>query len=459
MLKSIGFEEFWHQRLVIVFRKTESWSKHFFTYDKEQVKRIVAKPARWRSLLCSKRKNLEAHTKYKEGNAVADNKNIQQKDHLILPYSTLRRFEDEKHEIAVLNLNSFDNVKVEKRRPKSYHTGANYYIPVYDAEVKERERLIGILYTKLTKAIDEIEAGNAPSERLDRVELNQQIIDLATIEFHRLAIVDDEILQQYREQQQKRNDEEDLALFKSGIITKQRIEYSTSFRDKAKDLELFRLYAQNILGTKNGAFISLYESFNSMVLYAPKSADYSFWLPPFHFIGNECFLIFVISPRIAVALYPADAIKEMEKNVVYSPFFEVDEQRMNTINSRTFEEIGAMPDGFKELIGSQKDMGELRAFIEQVNKWTSKEENVLKIRGTDGFLKNENIVFRTAIVLYLIYANGSRLDLIIEPDVFETSYFRSNQETIVRWFLKYGFNLRVEMLGKQSGKELLINNI
>ncbi len=375
---------------------------------------------------------------------VADNIIIQKKDHLILPYSTLRRFEDEKHEIAVLDLNSFDDVKVEQRRPKSYHTKANYFIPEYDSEVKERERLIGIIYTKIRKAIDEIEAGYAPSERLNRDELRQQIIDLATIEFHRLAIVDDGKLQQYREQQQKRNDEEDLRLFKSGTMTKERIAYSTNFRDRAKALESFRSYAQNILGTENEVFIKLYKSFDSIVLYVPKSADYGFWLPPFHFIGNECFLIFIISPRIALAVYPVDAMKEMEKKVVYSPFFEVDKQRMDTINSRSFEEIGAMPDGFKELIGTQKDMEELRAFIEQVNKWTSKEGNALKFNGTVGFLNNENIVFRTAIMQYLMYANGSTLDLIIEPDVFETRYFRSNKATIDSWFLKYGFNLRVE---------------
>ena len=73
---------------------------------------------------------------------------MKQDDHLILPYSTLKRFVNDKYEISVLDLNDFSNVTVQQKRPKSYHTETNYYNPQYDDEVKKRERLIGILHSK-----------------------------------------------------------------------------------------------------------------------------------------------------------------------------------------------------------------------------------------------------------------------------------------------------------------------
>ena len=115
---------------------------------------------------------------------------IQQGDHLILPYSTLMGFVDKKMEISVLDLNDFNNISVERGRPNSYHKEINYYNPEYDAIVKKRERLIGILFTKLSKVIDEIERGVALSKSFNRDKLKNQIIDIITVEYHRLVIVD-----------------------------------------------------------------------------------------------------------------------------------------------------------------------------------------------------------------------------------------------------------------------------
>ena len=381
------------------------------------------------------------------------NKNIiKQGDHLILPYSTLKRFVDDKNEISVLDLSNFNNVIVKRMRPKSYHVKKNYYNPEYDDEVKKMERLIGILHTKVSKAIGEIERGFVPSEQFDRDELKTQIIDLATIEFHRLVIVDDEKLKQYCEQQQRENDEIDKKLLRVGELTKERCDYSINYREKAKSLELFRYYAQNILGTKNTAISEQYKEFESTVMYISSNANYSFWLPPFHFIGNECFLVFIISPRIALALYPTFIIQKQSSQCKYGLFYKIDETRVSAINSRVLESIGCMPNGFRELIGigvtgTKDNINDLKAFVDKIRANTAiiekTDKTTIKIDGLNEFLKDELSLFRTAIVLRLMMGNvdeGKVIDLIInsiDPDNTDKNEYIK----ITEIFKKYNFHL------------------
>lgn len=372
---------------------------------------------------------------------------IQQKDHLILPYKTLRRFVDDKQEINVLDLNDFTNVNVKQDRPRSYHTKVNYYNPEYDEEVKKRERLIGILYKKCSNSIREIESDGKTSCKIREELLKKQIIDFATIEFHRLAIVDDTKLERYRDMQQKRNDEEDERLLKVGMLDKNRCKYSTNYRAKASDIDSFRGYAQNILGTDNEAFINTYNVFDCAVLYIPQGKKYSFWLPPFHFIGNECFLIFIIAPRIALALYPPKVIEDMKKEskVFENLFFAVDGERVEIINSRTLEEVEIMPNGFKELIGTTQDMEQMKLFFDHIRAHAQKEGSSIKMAGLESFIKNEMTLLRTAIILHMLFSKTDKEDLVIETNVFDRDYLkRDKNHNIEQTFKKYGFELRVE---------------
>ncbi len=374
-----------------------------------------------------------------------DNKIIHKRDHLILPKSTLMRFVDAKNEISVLDLNDAKNIFVKSVRPKSYHVEENYYNPEYDEEVQKRETLIGRLCTKISKAVSEIESGRSLSYHFVRDELKQQILDLVTIEYNRLVIVDDEKLSQYREHQQKRNDEEDKKLLAAGVITKDRVDYSINYREKAKSLSTFRNYSQNILGSKNDVIENQYKDFYSYILYVPNGQGYSFWLPPFHFIGNECFLDFILSPNIVLALYP-DAQLKTSNPIQDGVFYTVEKQMVDTINLRTLESIMTMPTGFREIIGNRNDLINLKCFIEQLRNNSSVSEKTIRLSNLKKLIYDEISVLRTAIVLYILFQESdAEFEVIIEPDSVEKSYIRSdNNGEIEKIFKKYGFNFRVE---------------
>lgn len=61
-----------------------------------------------------------------------DKKITQQKDHIILPKATLKRFADEKNnKIAYLALRNKE-IKLEEQFSRAFHTSGNYYNPEYD---------------------------------------------------------------------------------------------------------------------------------------------------------------------------------------------------------------------------------------------------------------------------------------------------------------------------------------
>ena len=75
---------------------------------------------------------------------------IQQKDHVILPDATLKRFWDDKTQrIYYLDLNDLDHISIKSGFPKSFHAYPNYYRPEYDDEVKKCETAMGKLYQKI----------------------------------------------------------------------------------------------------------------------------------------------------------------------------------------------------------------------------------------------------------------------------------------------------------------------
>lgn len=78
---------------------------------------------------------------------VMERKNIiQQRDHIILPHATLKRFVDKNKQIYYLDLNDMASISVKNAYPKSYHAIANYYNPEYDDKVKLQETSIGRLH-------------------------------------------------------------------------------------------------------------------------------------------------------------------------------------------------------------------------------------------------------------------------------------------------------------------------
>ena len=164
-----------------------------------------------------------------------EKKIIQQDDHIILPRATLKRFMDDKAQgIYYLDLKDIDNITIKQGYPKSYHTIANFYDPVYDKKVKERETAIGELHNEILTAID-----NNTSIGTNAKELKHKIIDFITIEFQRSVIANDSYLEKYREQQQKRNDIVDCIMLQTGNMTEERSEYSINYREHAKSKEAF----------------------------------------------------------------------------------------------------------------------------------------------------------------------------------------------------------------------------
>ena len=316
---------------------------------------------------------------------------IQQKDHIILPKATLMRFMDNKTQrIYYLDLNDLDNISVKSIFPKSYHSSPNYYNPEYDNRVKKYETSMGELYKEILIAIDQKTDIN-----IDADTLKKQIIDFMTIEFQRSVIADDNMLEKYKNQQQKENDKFDSLMFQAGMMTAKRIEYSVNYREKAKSIETFRGYAQNILGTINSAIEATYYNFSPKILYIPENLNYDFWLPPLHFVGTDQFACFILSPSIALALYPVLPAGSL--------MMIADKERVEIINLRILESISVFNSTYRETVGRKEPLEKLKDRIVKIKSICKTSEHRIIFNDETFCIHDMNEALEFIIILYLLY--------------------------------------------------------
>lgn len=335
---------------------------------------------------------------------------VQQRDHIILPKATLMRFMDNtSQKIYYLDLNE---IAIKHIFPKSYHASPNYYNPEYDAIVKKYETAMGKLHKKILSAID-----NNADIAMCADTLKKQIIEFATIEFHRSVIANDTMLEKYRNQQQTENDEIDSILFRTGRMTSARIEYSVNYRQKAESKESFRYYAQNILGIENQAIETTYSKFYPQILYIPEGSGYQFLLPPLHFVGNDQFLCFILSPNITLALYP-----DLKNDSLIS---KVDSERAEIINLRILECASFFDPNFKEIVGEKAQLEKMKKQIEKIRSITTHGENKIVINDNKDFrLTNMNSVWEFVIILCLLFGvSKSTIKVQMKKQNFDTKFF------------------------------------
>ena len=340
--------------------------------------------------------------------------------------------DDKTQRIYYLDLKDIDNITIKQGYPKSYHTIANFYDPVYDEKVKARETAIGELYKEILTAID-----NNTSIGINAKELKHKIIDFMTIEFQRSVIANDSYLEKYRDQQQKRNDIVDCIMFQTGNMTAERSEYSLNYREQAKSKEAFRYYSQNILGTGNQAILAQYSRFFPYILYIPKDRNYQFMLSPIHFVGNDKFAAFILSPSVALALFPAQKTNSL--------MTVIDEEGVKAINMMELECVSAVDSIYREIVGGKEQLEKLKEQIERIKAISKSSETGIVIDGSDTFcVQDMDDVVIFVIILFLIFnAPKSPLKVRIGEQHFEKSFFKKYQKEIRELFRGHFFELIV----------------
>ena len=76
-----------------------------------------------------------------------------QYDHIIIPRATLKRFDDDKSFLHILDLSNLEEPLLKKYRSRSFHTKPNYYLVDIDKEMKKVETSIGVWNKTIIDAI------------------------------------------------------------------------------------------------------------------------------------------------------------------------------------------------------------------------------------------------------------------------------------------------------------------
>ncbi len=266
-----------------------------------------------------------------------------QNDHIILPKATLKRFiNPETNKIKYLDLNNPERLLIKEKFPDSFHTKSNYYIPEYDNIVKKYETMIG----KYCKLITDIHKKNLDI-KIDAQQLKTDILDILNIQFQRAVIADDELLNKLLEQFKEQHRQESLFYIRQGIYPKEFQDRQQEFKQASKDINTFRYYAQRILGQKNPKILEDYRNFIPYILVIPDEVSSTFILSPQHFVAFDVSVRIIISPRIALALYPMP-FTEDKGLIKYLTKEEVDKYVPKTIESAI-----SMTKGFREIIGNE----------------------------------------------------------------------------------------------------------
>lgn len=290
---------------------------------------------------------------------------------------------------------------------------------------------MGKLYKKISSAIEQ-NAGIG----VDGGTLKRQIIDFITIEYYRSVIADDRMLEKYKKQQQEKNDKVDLLMFQMGMMTPERIEYSINYREKVRSNEIFRKYAQNILGTENSAIEKMYYGFSPRILYIPENGNYDFLLPPLHFIGNEQFVCFILSPKIVLALYPVPEDDSL--------LLKADKERVEIINLRILESVSVFYSNYREIVGKKEYLEMLKSRIEEIKSISRISEREIVINdGESIYIHNMNEALEFVIILHLLFRTYNKsVEIRMTEKIFDKELYDKSKNEIEKLFEKYYFNLK-----------------
>ena len=346
---------------------------------------------------------------------------MQQKDHIILPKATLKRFADEKNnKIAYLALRNKE-IKLEEQFPRAFHTSGNYYNPEYDEIIKRYETLLGKLHKKIKDAIDtEFRIFMSSSE------LKKDIIELITLQFNRSVLADDALLGKYREQEQYRYNTISAELFRTGNISREFIERKKAFEKNAESDSSFRYYAQNIIGQENEKIKEYFEKFEPFILSIPNDVASTFILPPQHFLSGTNFARFVLSPRIALALFP------QQMQTTY--FKKLTAEEVDFMFPRVIESAMCMEEKYREVIGEKNYLIHIRDILYKYREsfFYMEDEQILIVCGREKQLKDDQTILEM-ISSIMVFAPQCK-KIILEENVLSEELLKNedlNKELLI----------------------------
>lgn len=342
------------------------------------------------------------------------NKVFKQKDHIILPKATLKRFANpETNKVTYLDLSNPESMLIKEKFPDSFHSKINYYIPEYDDIVKKYETMIGN-YCKLITDI----CNKKTDEKIDVQQLKKDIIDIMNIQFQRTVIADDELLGKLLKQFEKQHEQESLFYIRQGIAySKEFLDWQQEFNQAKKSIDTFRYYVQRIIGQKNQQIYDAYKNFAPQILVIPDEVSSTFILSPQHFVGFDKAVRIIISPRIALALYPI-SLTEDSKLIKYLSKEEVD-----CLVPKTIESAISMTNGFREIIGEENYLNCIKNKL-QIYKSAlcNRVDNITLVKGGEVVLCNSQSFLELAVSIKLFEPNCHKV--IIELDAVEKQFLR-----------------------------------
>lgn len=357
---------------------------------------------------------------------------IQQDDHIILPKATLRRFADNKtKKICCLKLSDSNNLAITKHYPKSFHTKPNYYNPEFDNIVKRYETLIGKWHKEIMNAIKTNTIESLITNRLE--ELKKDIIELITIQFHRTVLADEKLLAQYIEQEKKRYESSSADLFRSGRIHQDFLIRKQNLFDK--NIDQVQYYSQNILGQPNEAIKKAYKEFIPYICYIPDEIDSTFLLTPQHIVPNDAFARFILSPRLALALYK----KNLPQRTIILTKEDVD-----CLVPRAIESSLSMSKEYQEVIGEEKYLHYVKNKLEKFKSKITEiaEEQIILISGNEEILIDDQTILEMIVSIMCFKPESKKI--IIETGILSSKLLKSNETTKNKglyMFAKWGYKI------------------
>jgi len=357
---------------------------------------------------------------------------IQQDDHIILPKATLRRFADNKtKKICCLKLSDSNNLAITKHYPKSFHTKPNYYNPEFDNIVKRYETLIGKWHKEIMNAIKTNTIESLITNRLE--ELKKDIIELITIQFHRTVLADEKLLAQYIEQEKKRYEEFSANFFRSGRIPEGFLNNKQRFFNK--EIDQVQYYSQNILGQPNEGIEKTYKDSIPYIFYIPNEIDSTFLLPPQHFVPNNAFARFILSPRLALALYKDNS---PQRTIILK------KEDVDCLVPRAIESALSISKEYQEIIGEEKYLHYIKSKIEKYMSMIKEiaEEQIILISGDEEILQDDQTILE--MIVSIMYFKPESKKIIIETGVLSSKLLKLDETTKnegLYMFAKWGYKI------------------
>lgn len=362
------------------------------------------------------------------------NKVFNQKDHIILPCATLKRFEDPKtHKIKYLDLSNPDSISIKEQFPRAFHTKTNYYNPVYDNIIKKHETMLGNyhrLITDIYKKEKDVE--------IDKTKLKSDIINIINIQFNRSFIANDEFLHKRMEQLKLEYEQESVFYFRHGIILPPKfLDEKQEFDQASKNINSFRNYMQSIFEQINQNIIKTYKNFVPHILIIPDEISSTFLLSPQHFTGNDTSVRIVLSPRIALSLYRRSLTND-KNNIKYLTKEEVD-----ILAPRTIESALSMNNEFRQVVGEGNYLNCIKNTLEKYKSLLSDfEKDIVLVKGDTVVLNGDQDFLDLAISIMLFKPEYHKIIIelhTISSDFLQKSEFLQCVQMFEMWELHIVF--------------------